>query len=537
MAPKRESANVRHLLRVRGLTAMVLSIFVVAAAGLYVGANRISGDQEQRLLSERTAEVGELLSSALGTALQGSLVALATAAQQTPASFTRLAQSQITPPSTETIALIVRHGSTWTVQAAAGPALKPGQTISGPRMALIQSAGAKVNTTLFQGSTAGQSRLGAAIGPPLTASGTVVYVEAPVDPAKPTPLTKSEPFHELNAALYVGTKPIAGKLLLSTTSDLPLDGRTARSPIIVGASTWLVVASARQPLSGTLASNVPKILLLAVLLIGIAMTIVVEGVSRRRDYALSLVADRTAELRESVTQLEQTQQALVTNERLAALGQMAATVGHELRNPLGVLTNSMYLIRGAVSANADEKLRRQLDAADREISAATLIVSDLLEFSRPRTANPTSVDLAELLAEAVTVAPPATGLRVEQDGNIVPPVSADRDQIRQVILNLLTNAYEAMPGGGVVRLGARIVDDTVEVVVTDTGIGMDEHTRAQVFEPFFSLKIKGTGLGLAVSKRIVEAHSGTLTMMSKEGEGCTAIMALPLTRAEVGISR
>ncbi len=168
-----------------------------------------------------------------------------------------------------------------------------------------------------------------------------------------------------------------------------------------------------------------------------------------------------------------------------------------------MLTNSLYLIRSKVSAASDDKLRRQLDTADREIAAATLIVSDLLEFSHPRTANPTSVDVAELLTEAATVAPPPTGIVIEQADDLVPPGMADRDQIRQVI-----------PGGG-----------------------MDEQTREQVFEPFFSLKIKGTGLGLAVSKRIVETHSGTLRIASQPGQGTTALMRLPLSPAAVGASR
>jgi signal transduction histidine kinase len=282
---------------------------------------------------------------------------------------------------------------------------------------------------------------------------------------------------------------------------------------------------------------VPRILTLVAVLIGAAMTIVVEIVGRRRDYAVSLVDERTTELQDSLRRLEDTQQALVSNERLAALGQMAATVGHELRNPLGVLTNSLYLIRNATSTGADDRLRRQLDTADREIAAATLIVSDLLEFSRPRAANPTAVNVTDLLIETVSVAPPPAGITVEYDDSEVPTVMADRDQIRQVILNLLTNAYEAMPTGGTVRLAARVVKDSVEIAVSDTGVGMDEQTYARVFEPFFSSKTKGTGLGLAVSKRIVDKHDGTLTMTSEPGHGCTAMLRLPLSPAPVAVGR
>jgi signal transduction histidine kinase len=523
--------------RLRGLSVVVLAMFAIVAVGLFVGASRLNADAERRLLAERTAEVGGLLSSSVGTGLQSSLSSLATAAQQSPRTdFIRSAQNQLTSPSVVAIALVVHRGPSWVVQASAGKALVSGQTLTGPRRALVESAGGKICSDVFVVST-GQSRLGVVLGSPVAPSGTVVYQEFVVDPTRPARVTQSQPFHELNVALYVGARPETAKLIISTGRDVPLRGRVASSPVTVGGSTWLVVASARQPLAGTLASNVPKILLLAALLIGIAMTAVLEGVSRRRDYALSLVAERTAALQESLGQLEHTQQTLVANERLAALGQMAATVGHELRNPLGVLTNSLYLIRSGLSTNPDDKLRRQLDTADREISAATLIVSDLLEFARPRTANPIELDVAELLAEAVSVAPPPSGIGIDQDDEYVPSIVVDRDQIRQVVLNLLTNAYEAMPSGGRVRIGLRAVDDAVEVAVSDTGVGMDEHTRAQAFEPFFSLKVKGTGLGLAVSKRIVEAHQGTLTMTSLEGQGCTAIMRLPLNTAAVGAGR
>jgi signal transduction histidine kinase len=277
--------------------------------------------------------------------------------------------------------------------------------------------------------------------------------------------------------------------------------------------------------------------LLATLLIGLAMGSVVEAIGRRHDYATGLVEERTKALRESVDQLEQTQEALVDSERLAALGQMAATVGHELRNPLSVLTNSMFLIRAAVSDEANDRLRRQLDTADREIAAATLIVSDLLEFSRPRAANPTAVDVPDLLAEAVSVAPPPTGITVEQDATSGTQVVADRDQLRQVVLNLLTNAYDALPEGGTVTLKAAAVGEYVEIAVTDTGVGMSAETQAQIFAPFFSLKTKGTGLGLAVSKRIVDQHAGSLTMVSQEGQGCTALIRLPHALAPAGTGR
>ncbi|MFL6100315.1 MAG: sensor histidine kinase [Actinomycetales bacterium] len=518
----------------RGLSIVVLATFVAIAAGLYVGSRHLANDQEQRLLEERTGEVGTLLSSAIGTGLTGSLTSLATLAQQpTTAAFQRAATSTAATGNAASVAFVKKVGTAWVVQASAGSSLHVGDALSGPRLALAQAADGQLRSDVFVVS-AGQSRLGVVLGAPVSRAGTAVYEEFFVDPSRPARVTQAQPFHELNVALYVAPQATTSKLLLSTTSHLPIQGRTARTQVPVGSTSWLVVASARQPLSGSLASNVPTILALAALLIGLAMAGVVESVTRRRDYAVGLVAERTSELEDSLRKLEETQQALVTSERLAALGQMAATVGHELRNPLGVLTNALFLIRNAVSPRSDDSLRRHLDTADREISAATLIISDLLEFARPRAAEPTPTDIAELIDEAVSVAPPPTGVsvtsRVDDD---VPPVVADRAQIRQVILNLLSNAYEAMPAGGVVEIGAGVVGGTIAVSVADSGIGMDEQTQARVFEPFFSLKTKGTGLGLAVSKRIIEAHAGTLSLRPRKGAGCIAVMSLPLSPVPV----
>jgi len=512
---------------------LVLVVFVAVAIGLFFGARRVVGDQEARLLDERTAEVGLVLSGALDTALQSSVSSLATAAQDSSDAFNRAAQAAVTSQSATAVALVKRAGSDWVVSESAGAAPAPGQNVAGPQQTLLDSSGEKPRTDVYLVSP-GQSRLGVTIGPPAVPSGTAIYEEFRVDPTQPSQLTKSQPFHELNVALYVGQRGDKEKLLLSTTPKLPLKGRTSTSDVTVGGDTWSVVASAREPLAGAVAHDVPVILGVTVFVIGLAMTAVVEGVSRRRDYALALVADRTSDLRRSVEQLEEAQQSLVANERLAALGQMAATVGHELRNPLGVLTNSMYLIRSKTADVADDRLRRNLDTADREIAAATLIVSDLLEFSRPRAANPVSIDVVDLLDEAVSVAPPPAGIEVDLDREPVPPVVADRDQIRQVVLNLLTNAYEAMPEGGRVGLSARTTGDEVEIVISDSGIGMDDGTLSHIFEPFFSKKTKGTGLGLAVSKRIVDSHEGTLTITSPAGQGCVAVVALPLTSIKVG---
>jgi signal transduction histidine kinase len=112
-------------------------------------------------------------------------------------------------------------------------------------------------------------------------------------------------------------------------------------------------------------------------------------------------------------------------------------------------------------------------------------------------------------------------------------VDADRDQIRQALLNLITNAYDAMPGGGVLTVSATSVPGSAQITVTDTGIGMDEKTRDSIFTPFFTKKTRGIGLGLAVTKRVVEANGGTIAVQSMPGAGTSFTLTLPVLAAMV----
>jgi signal transduction histidine kinase len=257
------------------------------------------------------------------------------------------------------------------------------------------------------------------------------------------------------------------------------------------------------------------------------MAYLIEVVLRRRDYALTLVDERTAALRTSLGALESAQEQLVRQERLAAVGQLASAVGHELRNPLGVISNSLYLIRGATTDSPDERLRRHLSTAEREVSAATLIISDLLDFARAREPIVASVDVHGLVDEALEVAPPPDGIAIARDNADVPGVAADRDQLRQVLLNLITNGYDAMPEGGVLKVATSAHNGRVDVKVSDTGTGIDPETKSHLFEPFFTTKARGVGLGLAVTHRIVGAHQGTIAVDSEPGQGTTFTVSLP----------
>ena len=513
------------------LPAAVFVVLAFAAVIVFFVVRSNVDNQNRRLLRERTGEVALLLKSAVGN-LPTSLQPLAVAQRLggTPA-FLKQANAQTSSAPTETIALVRTTGGAPTVVAAAGlaPVFPNGTALTGvPAKAIASAVNGKLTATpVFR---FGQTRLiGFAVGPPTTAPGRAILIVVPIDP-RPTAthrVTQQRPFDELDVAVYAAPRPDPSQLVLTTTKT-PLTGQVASRRIPVGATKWLLAAKARNPLGGSFPGAVPWI----VLAVGLFGAAVATGVllifRRRRDYALTLVDARTAELHASLEELSDTQARLVFQERLAAIGQVAAAVGHELRNPLGVLTNSLYLIRTALPSGDTERIERHLATAEREIGVAAVIVEGLLDFARQSEPEPEEFDVDDLVDETLTVAAPPAGIEVRRRRlDEVGGVRADRQQLRQVLLNLLTNAYAAMGTEGVVMVDVIADGKRVEIRVSDTGVGMDEDTVNHIFDPFFTRKAKGIGLGLAVTRRIVEAHGGTIAVRSAPGEGTTFAVRLP----------
>jgi signal transduction histidine kinase len=232
------------------------------------------------------------------------------------------------------------------------------------------------------------------------------------------------------------------------------------------------------------------------------------------------------------------QQVLFETEKLAATGRLAASIAHEINNPLEAVQNSIYLLGSGLKENAPQ--RRYLDIARRETQRMSRILRQMLGFYKPGTdMAPVSVNVIVEDAEALVL----KRLRqsritlVRELDPALPQIRASADQLKQVLLNLFLNAAEAMPKGGTLRVTTRynveaergMPFDSVRIEVQDTGMGMDEETQARIFEAFFSTKTqKGTGLGLWVSHSIVQGHGGTMKVRSRPGEGTTFIMTLPV---------
>jgi PAS domain S-box-containing protein len=232
------------------------------------------------------------------------------------------------------------------------------------------------------------------------------------------------------------------------------------------------------------------------------------------------------------------EQVLFDTEKLAATGRLAASIAHEINNPLEAVQNSLYLLSRSVPEGAPE--RSFLDIATRETQRMSRILRQMLGFYRPATSM-APTDVNALVVEAETLVAKRLrehGVRIEKELQpTLPLVRASADQLKQVLLNLFLNATEAMPEGGrlivTTQTGGGEFDaqspDVVRVDVRDTGTGINDEAMARIFEPFFSTKMeKGTGLGLWVSHGIVQSHGGTLKVRSRSGQGTTFTITLPI---------
>ena len=206
-------------------------------------------------------------------------------------------------------------------------------------------------------------------------------------------------------------------------------------------------------------------------------------------------------------------------ERLVVLGQMASGIAHELRNPLNVVRTSVYFLKNAKNASS-EKREEHLDRIQRQVIVANDVITALSDFAKMPLPNVAPVPIRELLAELLTGLdlPKSITTTITCDDQM-PAIVGDRRQLAIVFGNLIRNAVDAMPQGG--NLCLRTVPDgpCLCVEIQDTGVGISAKDIHQIFEPFYSTKARGIGLGLAITKAIIENHGGKLKVSSKEGEG------------------
>jgi signal transduction histidine kinase len=252
-------------------------------------------------------------------------------------------------------------------------------------------------------------------------------------------------------------------------------------------------------------------------------------------------SDLEHRVQERTRDLKEAQEQLIAQEKLAALGQMASVVGHELRNPLAVMSNSVYFLKtkltGAPGSDSlDPKVEKHLKIVEGEIGKSNTIIRDVLDFSRNRPLHAAPHKLDEQVEKAIE--------RIQIPADITlnkrltlgqTEVMVDEDEFRQVLVNLMENACQSMTKGGTLTVGTKShpapgagIAELVEIRIGDTGCGIPQEHVNKIFAPFFTTKSRGTGLGLAVVKKIIDRHSGVIQVESVVGEGTTFSIKLPV---------
>jgi len=215
-------------------------------------------------------------------------------------------------------------------------------------------------------------------------------------------------------------------------------------------------------------------------------------------------------------------------ERLATIGQVAASIGHELRNPLAVMQTSVHMLSRRLPA--DERNVKHLRRVDEQIVLCNTIISDLLELARDRPPELRPTDVAEVVREAALSVPRSSEVTLALDiAEALPPVAVDPGQFRQLVVNLVLNAVQASEAaGGQIEL--RLASDERDLLLTveDRGQGLSKDVLSRLFEPLFTTRSTGTGLGLALCRRVVEKHRGTISANNREGGGASFIVRVPL---------
>ncbi|MEA2702290.1 MAG: two-component system, sensor histidine kinase and response regulator, partial [Actinomycetota bacterium] len=508
--------------RRRRLGGLPLAFLAVLTAASLLSAWTVQGlvrSQERGLLEARGVEADLVLSSLMSN-IQARLTLVGTVARasnESPETFAYVAAERA--PNVVSLALLRPGAEGFVAELAAGTGIATGQTVTGPRAAAMARALEVPTMVATPVMTEGDVRtFGFALGPPATPPGTVVYRESILAPPGPSP-TSSAPFSDLIGSLYAS--PIADPTQLVLTNarpgETPVWSGALERPFMVGDSQWLLSITAEDPLVGPLVNRLPVIILMIGLLVSLVVVAVVDAVARRRDYALRLVDERTAELQGSLTSLKAAQDEAVEASRLKAM--FLANTSHEIRTPMTVILGMNELLLGT---ELDPTQRMFAEGIGRAAARLLDLITDVLDFSKIE-AGRVDLDIADvelrLLVEEVagflSDTARAKNLRlVCSYGPDMPEVvRGDAARLRQILLNLVSNGLKFTDEGMVeVRAGLRpgtagepgVAGPVVRFEVVDTGIGIGIEDQQLLFKPFSqvdpssSRRYGGTGLGLAI---------------------------------------
>lgn len=254
--------------------------------------------------------------------------------------------------------------------------------------------------------------------------------------------------------------------------------------------------------------------------------------SKEKNSSISSFFSLQKKLHETEKELKESQEKLVKSEKLAAIGQAATMVGHDLRNPLQAIENASYFVEKQIKQIDPEnqifqKSIRMLKIINDSVEYANKIVLDLKDFSSERIPELRWVNIKESIEEALKLCKIPTNIEIIKELTHSPQLKLDKAMITRVFVNIISNGVQAMPNGGTLQISIKTVKDFVEVSFEDTGSGMSKETIKKLFNPFFTTKSQGMGMGLAICKKFVELNGGRIDVESKEFEGSKFTIKLP----------
>ena len=240
-----------------------------------------------------------------------------------------------------------------------------------------------------------------------------------------------------------------------------------------------------------------------------------------------------SELIQKNEQLEEAQEQLVRTEKLAAAGALASGVSHELRNPLSVIKNTIFLLKRKITreeiTDIDKKVVQYLGIMDKEIDRSSRIINDLLESTRVTKLSRSNTDINKVVNESLSRVRMAKNIKLSKNlSPNLPKIMIDPNQIGQVLINLIENACQAMMNGGELTISTNTTESFMGIEIGDSGCGIPEKVVKKIFDPLFTTKPKGTGIGLAVCHRIMQKHDGVINVKSQEDIGTKMFIKLPL---------
>jgi len=237
------------------------------------------------------------------------------------------------------------------------------------------------------------------------------------------------------------------------------------------------------------------------------------------------VEERTRELKKS-------QEQLLKAQRLAVIGEVAGMVGHDLRNPLTSIAGVTYYLKKRLDSKIDSRMKEMLQLVEKNIAYSNKIINDLLDYSREIKLDLTDSNPKSMVREALSLVEIPKNVQVIDLTENKPKMMIDVGKMKRAFVNIIKNSIEAMPKGGKLTIKSKKSDGNLEFAFSDTGVGMSKKTRKKLWTPLFTTKAKGMGFGLAICKRTIEAHGGSICVESVRGKGTTFIVTIP-TRPKI----